>query len=463
MSILNFVPTGWTLRPDQVEVLLEVEQKWKAEVLCITAPTAFGKSLLGQIIARFAAAQRYTVNIMAPSNVLIDQIKTSFPEIPVLHKRAYYPEPVQYAEARKRAKAAPIRLMNFHVCHANKIHGSVQILDEGHVAVDMLEDHKNVRIWQAQHPFPDKLETVADVIEWLQEYIPELPETSTESKKLRRALRDITGIRSEATIEYRRDMYRGHPSQSLVIMPGITRKPPDWLWPKDKVRKIVFLSATISREDIRELGLAKRSVEYIDCPSPIPPANRPVEFRPWMNMARQYLDKAMPIFAERLRQTLAAHATKGMVHIPYNLAEWLQDLIDDPRLIWHDKQNKLSKLQEFRDSPPEQGKVLIASGLYEGVDLPFDAARWQVIAKVPYLSLGDEKIKRRLKLYPDGYAWAAIKRIVQAAGRIVRAPDDYGVTYLWDTSFENLWREDKRREKPLFPEFFRDAVKMLPR
>lgn len=465
MSILHFIPAGWTARPDQIAVLLRVEEEWKTkDVICLRAPTAFGKSLVGQVIAAWAASQRHTVNVMAPSNVLIDQIKTSFPTIPVLHRKDYYADLRQYAEARKRAKAAPIRLMNFHVSFANKLVGSVQIFDEGHTIVDMLVDQKDIKIWQAQYRFPDTFLQVSDVVAWLQTYITDLPADGRDAKKLSRALRDIIGIRNDATVEYRRDVYRGHPSQVLVISPGVHRKPPEWLWPAGKVRKMVFLSATISEEDLRELGLKNRPYIFIDCPSPIPPENRPVEFRPWMNMARQYQDKSVPIFAQRLRETLLTHTTKGMVHIPYNLAEWLQDLLkDEPRLIWHDKSDKLAKLDMFRSSPPEEGKVFMASGLYEGIDLPFDAARWQVIAKVPFLSLADEKIKKRMQVYPDGYAWEAIKRIVQAAGRIVRSPDDHGVTFIWDTAFERIWKEDQKRAVPLFPAFFKDAVKILGR
>jgi len=52
--------------------------------------------------------------------------------------------------------------------------------------------------------------------------------------------------------------------------------------------------------------------------------------------------------------------------------------------------------------------------------------------------------------------WAryqAIKNIVQAYGRIVRAEDDFGVTYIIDSSFGHLFRY-----KSQYPKWFIEAV-----
>jgi Rad3-related DNA helicase len=127
--------------------------------------------------------------------------------------------------------------------------------------------------------------------------------------------------------------------------------------------------------------------------------------------------------------------------------------------LFHDQSNKAWALDQFRNAPPESGRVLVASGLYEGIDLPYDMARWQLIGKIPYLSLGDARIAAKAKEYPDWYQWEAIKRVIQAAGRIVRTPTDYGVTYISDTSFARLWDQDGRRDNHLFPNFFKSALR----
>jgi hypothetical protein len=86
-----------------------------------------------------------------------------------------------------------------------------------------------------------------------------------------------------------------------------------------------------------------------------------------------------------------------------------------------------------------------------------------VIAKVPYLSLGSQRVQIKGKASQDWYEWEALKRLIQAAGRISRAPDDFGITYIFDTNFGNLLRTDARRETSLIPVFFKEALVEVPR
>jgi hypothetical protein len=462
-SILSHVPPGWELRPAQRDLLLQVEAAWKDyDIVVITAPTAVGKTLLGYIIARWQAARGEWCNYMAPTNVLIDQVKLSFPEIPVLHKKDYYKDLKQYGGARRLVKASPIRLLNYYVAFANKIYGTVQLFDEAHCLTDMLEDNREIKFWRNQYDFPDGLNLVSEAIEWAQGLCKTLDPDSRQYMRLRKLIVELVAVRGDATLEYTKDLYRGRAVDVLIVKPGLQRKAPDFLWPRGTVRKMVFMSATISREDIRELGLAGRKVKYLECESPIPPANRPLIFQPRLNMGRQYQQHSVPMFAKMIVQELAKRPEKGMIHVPYSLAEWLRELLpNQPRLLFHDKHNKQAVLDEFKASDPAEGKVLVASGMYEGIDLPYDAARWQIVGKVPYLSLGDEQVRKRQKAHPDWYAWEALKRIIQATGRIVRAPDDKGETLLWDLNFKRLLDDDKQRKQPLIPQFFKNAIREM--
>jgi len=70
----------------------------------------------------------------------------------------------------------------------------------------------------------------------------------------------------------------------------------------------------------------------------------------------------------------------------------------------------------------------------------------------------DQQDPRVYELWVKRGAWnwaryQTIKRLVQACGRIVRAEDDYGVTYILDAGFEHLFRYKK-----MFPAWFVDAV-----
>ena len=63
-----------------------------------------------------------------------------------------------------------------------------------------------------------------------------------------------------------------------------------------------------------------------------------------------------------------------------------------------------------------------------------------MLCKAPYLTTHDSRVARRLE--EGQWAWyhrTALRTVVQASGRVVRAPDDYGATYLADSSLLDLF------------------------
>jgi hypothetical protein len=91
----------------------------------------------------------------------------------------------------------------------------------------------------------------------------------------------------------------------------------------------------------------------------------------------------------------------------------------------------------------------------EALDLEGDLARWQVLCKAPFPNTRDSRVAERLA---DGqWGWyyrTALRTVIQAAGRVVRAPDDYGATYLADSSILDLF--DRARGD--MPDWFADQV-----
>jgi Rad3-related DNA helicase len=163
------------------------------------------------------------------------------------------------------------------------------------------------------------------------------------------------------------------------------------------------------------------------------------------------------------------HNSKGLIHATYEQAEYLERAIkhmDDPargnkaklseRFIFHTPATKATAYQKFRDASPESGTILVGSGMYEGLDLPGDLGRWQAIAKVPWQSLEDPAIAHMTEQDPSWYVWETLKLLIQACGRICRTPDDDGVTYILDTSFDKLYTDGMKFG--LVPNWFEDAV-----
>lgn len=476
MSILNFFPKGKTPRPQQAALLRQLEEQWHLhEVFVIVAPTATGKTELAVTVANWQAAQGNGANIMPPTNVIVEQIEDRYPSLQALHRQDYYTcEPFKrdcgtttkkcgrpcpdcpFVAAKKAARKAPVRLLNPYTAVSHKLYSPVAIFDEAHQLVDVIRETRDIKLWRSQYPYPTNFSTVAQVIVWGQDFLKQ-HSGSRDTMRLRATLSEIIRVRNSATVQYVPMRRNGQDDMILIVRPKRTKLAPGLLWPNGKVEKIVLMSATIGAGDIADMDLDSKRVLYLECESPIPAANRPLLFTPACNMGHKYTAYALPVLADRLRGLLGKHKEKGLIHLPYSLAEQLRPLMADARLMFHDRKNKAEVLDEFKNSPPAAGRVLVASGLYEGVDLPYDAARWQVIGKVPYLNLGDEHIKERADADPEWYAWQAVKNLLQAYGRIVRAADDYGQTYIFDNNFGRLYTQHRK----LFPKFVRDAIKSI--
>ena len=145
---------------------------------------------------------------------------------------------------------------------------------------------------------------------------------------------------------------------------------------------------------------------------------------------------------------------RGIIHtVSYALGDTLRNLSN--RLIFHGSTDKEIQFQKFIKTP---GSVFVSPSSTRGVDLKGDLARWAVILKCPYLSLGDYHIQQRLfnsgKWGSLWYSSQAADNIVQACGRIVRDFDDYGTTYILDMQIGKLLK----RNANLFPRWWRDSV-----
>jgi ATP-dependent DNA helicase DinG len=80
--------------------------------------------------------------------------------------------------------------------------------------------------------------------------------------------------------------------------------------------------------------------------------------------------------------------------------------------------------------------------LYTGLDLKNDLSRFQIIVKVPYPDLGDRWINEKRKINQQWYIWQTGLRLVQAYGRSIRSKDDWAITYVLYSGFENFVKKN---------------------
>jgi Rad3-related DNA helicase len=232
----------------------------------------------------------------------------------------------------------------------------------------------------------------------------------------------------------------------------------------DRGNKFALLSATmLDREGFcRGVGLDPSKTTLVDISHTFPVENRPLYDVTQGKMTYDHRDETIPKVARLLVRLLAKHGTeKGIVHAhSYAIAEALADRLQEfgvgERIRTHDREDRDSQLASWlaTDDP----ELFISVKMEEALDLEGDSARWQVLCKAPYPNTRDSRVARRLEEGRWGWYYrTALKTVIQACGRVVRSPEDYGRTYLADASLLDLFE----RSRGAMPEWFGAQVERM--
>jgi len=489
MPILDYVPDGYKLRPTQRKTLLEVEAAWgSSDVIVIPAPVASGKSLLAVIIAEWQRAQRQATAILTTQVLLQDQYEGYEFGYPVLKGRSHYVckdrnyrncqsrgESVagycggcHYTAMRNRAMGSAIAVFNYHSYLYNVAHKDVLIVDEAHNLLPFLADQYSLKLWKHKDFYPDKLDTVEDLARWLENHIqylcqdaqgydedsPKRKALENKAAKLEQIFQNIDLCPTQFIFTRSTEYYKDELAECLHIRPTSIENIRHRMWPKNKVNKIILMSATINHKDVKRIGLTKnRQVTILACQSPIKPERREFRVLPIANMLSAHQKESLPKVAAAIQLLANRHKdTKGLIHIPYSLVEYFQGILTDDRFMFHTKQNKEEVFEKYRKA--RKPRILFGCGMDTGIDLAGKTYGWQVIAKVLWASKGDPVIRIQAQEDPAWYCWCTARTVIQQYGRICRAPNDRGITYMLDSSFENFYD----RTQHMWPEFFKEAI-----
>ena len=221
------------------------------------------------------------------------------------------------------------------------------------------------------------------------------------------------------------------------------------------------MSATMLPKAIlaKTLGLPAEEIEMIELPSTFPIENRPIYLDPVANMSQKTFDDQLPLLLHEIKRLVDKHrGEKGVIHtVSYKLSQAIMKIGND-RFITHKSHDKDSALKRFNSS---RDGILISPSSTRGIDFPDDLCRFIIIAKAPFLSLGDKLVSSRLH-EPGGmgnfwYRAMCALDTVQASGRGSRHKNDYCVIYLLDKQLENLVAESPA----LFPRYWLEAIEYL--
>lgn len=228
--------------------------------------------------------------------------------------------------------------------------------------------------------------------------------------------------------------------------------------------RVLVMSATIldSKLWAENLGISPDDVQHIKTPCDFPASNRPVHLEYAGNMgAKHYSPEANPTnptkpkFLDAVKRILDRHAgQRGLIHChSFQLMQDIYQGVDSDRLLMQVHFDDKDAMLRAHDSKPDA--VIVAPAMHEGLDFKDDRARFQIIAKIPWPSLGDRVIKERAARSDRYYAWLTALKLVQSYGRIVRSKEDWGYTYILDSGFEGFCY----RNGNLLPVWFREAIR----
>jgi Rad3-related DNA helicase len=212
------------------------------------------------------------------------------------------------------------------------------------------------------------------------------------------------------------------------------------------------MSATIVNKDIfcDSLGIDKKELTFLNIPSPFPIENRPIHFIPAGSMSKSNIENTLPSVAETVKLLLEKHKSdKGIIHCSnYKVAKFINEQLNDPRLLLHDSTNRDEMLKFHLSS--SNPTVLLSPSMMEGVDLYDNNSRFQIICKVPFPYLGDLVIQKRMEKNKFWYPYMTAKSVIQSLGRSIRNENDYAESYILDSDWNRFYNMNKN----MFPDDF---------
>ncbi len=235
-----------------------------------------------------------------------------------------------------------------------------------------------------------------------------------------------------------------HPEAGLKLL---CRDPSKLLGPIfEGLGAAVCMSATLAPSAFYEamLGLHPDRLARLDHDSPFPPENRRVVLLPEVSTEYRRRDRDRVRTAELVSQAVAAVPGNVAVFFPsFAFLEQLEPLLalsDRPVLVQRRSMKEAERAALLSAMGDGAGHVLLAvlGGIFaEGVDLPGAALLGAVVVGP---ALPQANLERRLlqewfeARYQQGfrYAWLVpgMNRVIQAAGRVIRTPEDRGAIVL---------------------------------
>jgi len=201
----------------------------------------------------------------------------------------------------------------------------------------------------------------------------------------------------------------------------------------DFAEVVVLMSATIVDRDIFAKNLGITDYKYIELQSTFDPKRSPIVIGDKLPLSHKLMEKNLPKAIEEAVKIANYHKDeKGIIHThTFKITQELQRKLNTRRFLYREEgstNETIIKEHSLRTDPT----VLVSPSLTMGLDLKGDLGKWQIIIKLPYLPLGNKRIKMLAEKDPDWYRMKMFINLIQACGRCTRTKEDESCTYIID-------------------------------
>lgn len=492
-------------RKPQLQAMERIE-RCKKKFLVLSQPTGSGKSL-GYVAAAVKDTKAYPDRrwlILTRTKQLQDQLKKDFRRVihdmrgkgnykcvlPGHEGKRLDKAPCEtrddgwkcpdknkcpYYVALRKARKAKIVSTNYHCQLAQEVYSEglggfdVVVMDEAHGAGDMIcgfldttIDIHTAKMIYSYVPIPQNADP-QKWKEWCRAISNEVEGRIENKDAVEKWMKDVASECGKVA-DYIKDDWVVQPD----LKSGKVRFTP--VWAKDYIHlliggasKVVLTSATINRKTIEYLGVKPGEYDFREWKSEFPTNIRPVFYLPSAMLSsrggQDVQDREMGKAVKQIQNIMKRRDGKGLIHtVSYGRMKSVIDKIGpDERIISHWHGGVGEGVQRLKDGM--DGEVLVTPSAEEGVDLPYDQCEWQVVLKVPFPDTREEVTRRRTEDEEDYFLYLVAIRMAQIAGRVVRAKDDFGETFIIDKNWG--WVRGKLLEKDLMPKCFWESEERI--
>ena len=223
----------------------------------------------------------------------------------------------------------------------------------------------------------------------------------------------------------------------------------------DHAEVVILMSATIVDRDIFAKNLGITEYKYIEVPSTFDPKKSPIILGDKLPLNHALMEKNLPgILSEAVKISNYHKDEKGIIHThTFKITKDLQEILNGRRFLYREEgttNESIIKEHILRTD----STVLVSPSLTMGLDLKGELGKWQIIIKLPYLPLGNKRIKMLADKDKDWYRMKMLITLIQAAGRCTRTKEDESCTYILDGLASKIINDCKDK----LPKHFLDRI-----